>query len=499
MACPFRLKRPDRVCLSSQPGWGLGIRAILCLFVLTSFMAPPVSPPSSSSVLLVGLQGVANRILAWPALLKGPNRSLMLGIGLCLLACVPQPQPTPQVSSSSSPKPTGSPSLPQATPTPSPVLEKRADGRYCEPLPKGNPKPELKYPVDLAVSSDGQDIYIVAKHCQDDVSQKPYLDSFSFPDCGSKPDSRNVISRSYIYHLRPGQGIEILKIDGQPPLSCELGEDIEMDSQGRLYVTTPYNHRVYRIDPKQNELEQLVEARQKKLLSSSVESAEPLQGPANLYLHEDQLYFRLWEDLTTSVRESHIAVLDQTKGYTILVSLPRDQYRGSPIFGFSSWEGSKGSKKDLCIFQLQDSRVYCRYPFPSALDSQSYGFFSYFFDPYQPVGSYIDRRPLHDSTLGDMKIDPKLNIYASHPATHRLLRLSTYPSAADYYKNYLFVFAGSGEAGLKDGYFEEAQFRQPAGLALDTQQNLYVADMGNHAIRKITQEHNVTTLYVEQQ
>jgi thiol-disulfide isomerase/thioredoxin len=48
-----------------------------------------------------------------------------------------------------------------------------------------------------------------------------------------------------------------------------------------------------------------------------------------------------------------------------------------------------------------------------------------------------------------------------------------------------FLYAiGSGEAGLEDGSFEGAQFRQPQGLALDGE-TLYVADTGNHAVRRV--------------
>ncbi len=45
---------------------------------------------------------------------------------------------------------------------------------------------------------------------------------------------------------------------------------------------------------------------------------------------------------------------------------------------------------------------------------------------------------------------------------------------------------GSGQAGFVDGSFDEASFRQPQGLALsDDERFLYVADTGNHAIRRI--------------
>jgi hypothetical protein len=49
-----------------------------------------------------------------------------------------------------------------------------------------------------------------------------------------------------------------------------------------------------------------------------------------------------------------------------------------------------------------------------------------------------------------------------------------------------FLAAGSGEEGHKDGYFLDADFKQPAGLALSRDQNtLYVADAGNHDLRAV--------------
>ncbi|MBI5930109.1 MAG: redoxin domain-containing protein [Chloroflexi bacterium] len=43
---------------------------------------------------------------------------------------------------------------------------------------------------------------------------------------------------------------------------------------------------------------------------------------------------------------------------------------------------------------------------------------------------------------------------------------------------------GTGDAGLTDGSYSEAQFNQPQGLAIDGD-NLFVADTVNHAVRKI--------------
>lgn len=55
------------------------------------------------------------------------------------------------------------------------------------------------------------------------------------------------------------------------------------------------------------------------------------------------------------------------------------------------------------------------------------------------------------------------------------------------------VFAGSAE-GFADGAAESARFSTPSGLALDARGNLYVADTGNDAIRRVAPDGTVSTI-----
>ncbi|NIJ83352.1 sugar lactone lactonase YvrE [Xanthomonas arboricola] len=51
-----------------------------------------------------------------------------------------------------------------------------------------------------------------------------------------------------------------------------------------------------------------------------------------------------------------------------------------------------------------------------------------------------------------------------------------------------------GQEGFADGVDAAAEFNTPSGIAFDTAGNLYIADTGNHAIRKRTPQGVVTTL-----
>ncbi len=61
-------------------------------------------------------------------------------------------------------------------------------------------------------------------------------------------------------------------------------------------------------------------------------------------------------------------------------------------------------------------------------------------------------------------------------------------------KGNMTTIAGTGQYGTKDGPGLSAQFQAPAGIALDSKGNLYVADGVGRRIRKIDTKGNVTTV-----
>ncbi len=91
-------------------------------------------------------------------------------------------------------------------------------------------------------------------------------------------------------------------------------------------------------------------------------------------------------------------------------------------------------------------------------------------------------------------VDPDGNVYISDRGNHRIRRIDT--------SGIITTFAGNGDRGDVDrdgdigdgGPATEAQLNRPGGIAVHPDGNIYIADTGNHRIRKVDAKGIITTV-----
>lgn len=84
-----------------------------------------------------------------------------------------------------------------------------------------------------------------------------------------------------------------------------------------------------------------------------------------------------------------------------------------------------------------------------------------------------------------LDIDSNGNVYLLEWGSKRIRKISK--------EGQVSVFAGTGVSGYTDGNAQDAQFGDPADLAIDYWDNVYVSDPDNYVIRKISADGSVTT------
>ncbi len=102
-----------------------------------------------------------------------------------------------------------------------------------------------------------------------------------------------------------------------------------------------------------------------------------------------------------------------------------------------------------------------------------------------------DSGPATEANLahpGPLAADESDNLYMADLSNHRIRRIDA--------EGVITTIAGTGESGFSGdgGPATEAQVASPNGLAADGSGNLYVADSGNHRIRRIDPEGVITTI-----
>src|SRR5690606_874054 len=105
-----------------------------------------------------------------------------------------------------------------------------------------------------------------------------------------------------------------------------------------------------------------------------------------------------------------------------------------------------------------------------------------------PAGALVDGArdaSAYHSPAG-LDQDTQGNIYVADAGNHAIRKIDANGSVT--------TIAGDGVIGLVDGTAEQARFYHPSDVAVAEDGTIYVADTLNHVIRKIDTDGRVTTL-----
>ncbi len=115
----------------------------------------------------------------------------------------------------------------------------------------------------------------------------------------------------------------------------------------------------------------------------------------------------------------------------------------------------------------------------------------YLLDPYYLTGAAGYPNTILFEQPSGLALTSDRVLYIAETGANRIHR---YLLPNDFRLGKLTLFAGGAKAGNGNGVGRAARFKAPTALAVDQSGNVFVADTGNHVIRKITPSGVVTTL-----
>ncbi len=411
----------------------------------------------------------------------------------------PDPSPTPWVSAVPTPAYTQPPHYPPVIPPPDYVDLKIPDplgyqNYYCEPLPKS---PILKYPTDVAVTVDGNTIYAINSGCNRTINNGIFLVDI-LPNCAfSEPAFPQALKRQLLFRIQNGKAEQILNESHQEK-SCMMGYDLEIDSFDQLYLVNLHQNKIEKLNSAlkftsiltNNEISEAGDP----LGCCAPKAKHTFPPPYGLQLRLGQLYFHLYAGSSASDYRLRKLDVHSGKSQDLIALMGFELSSQQPLYTFVGgkayrlWSengieiGQPQTYQDILknhntftvkgLFELQESELS-----KSKL-------------PIKIPFTFTQRPPLIQ--LYELRAASADLFYLSDVKNHQIWVIRLKP---DHSEGSLTVLAGSGQKGYQDGQGRAASFYLPTALSLDGVGNLYVADTGNHAIRKITPGGTVSTVY----
>ncbi|MGE3723951.1 MAG: hypothetical protein AB7I41_00260 [Candidatus Sericytochromatia bacterium] len=390
------------------------------------------------------------------------------------------------------PSPTPYPSMtPYQTPPPYPPTEVppgyeeikiiQDDGLnhyYCEPPLQSN---ILRYPTEVAVSEDGQNVYATDAACQ------TYPSTLAWNICPFDSQQKgNILKRKSVYHIISLNTAESILKASQHQLSCVMGNELEVDGFQQLYFVNNYTRQIIQRNPygKESALLTINERSNAHSLADGIPK-EKLSAPFGFQIQKNKLLFEL--SAHSTYNDFRLRYLDLIANQTSELYSVFDYYNYSRLHA-----GMAFFQEQLYFLILKETSPQAiSISIPSNINPPA-------LVKYTPSSKQFEKFSI-TRTSQSGEISPHQIraasadlFYLSDVKNHQIWVIRLNP---DHSEGSMQVLAGSGQKGYQDGQGTAASFYVPTALSLDGAGNLYVADTGNHAIRKISPAGMVTTIY----
>ncbi|MFN8671261.1 MAG: hypothetical protein U0457_04150 [Candidatus Sericytochromatia bacterium] len=375
--------------------------------------------------------------------------------------------------------------IPTPTPTPSPIpTPNKIILSRCLDLSEYKITKKIHYPSDIVVSNDGNYIYIVTNESLYHIhkSEGNYYRETSLED-------------KIYYDLYPNLIYKISKngeISNLPPTSNNNNVNcsskvIEKDINGDLLVYENSNLYLFK-DNKYQFLHKFEDREIQKDISlvcmptinsigSFVENCDKNKKiePYNFYYENNYFFisYVFYFDSASQYHEENIQsynIQDNVQN-EIYQSLSSNYYSKALLYINSNKKQNRKLYPDIINFT---NSIYNGKPFLSIKDIIKDK------KEIEKVGEIIRIRK-----------DSKGNLFGLD--TEKNIIWKIYPN-----EQKIELLAGSGKAGYKDGKGEVAEFDRIIDIDVDSEDNLYVTDFYNNAIRKITPDGVVSTFYKDE-
>ena len=190
----------------------------------------------------------------------------------------------------------------------------------------------------------------------------------------------------------------------------------------------------------------------------------------------------------------NVPTCDQTTG---IVSVPTEAYIGSfiefnpiemwaPRFRQFTWDPNSSEVpsnpwKHCMVVNPTDGKIYTRFYHGHIVK----------IDPVTYESEFVFRTAQHNTYgMAFLKSEPNVLYFTDSDTRHCIYKLDMNQEVLEVVQ----VTGGTGVAGHRDGDLDQSLFSKPSMIYQDSQDNLYVADEGNHCIRRITPEKQVETV-----